>query len=131
MSQVDIVLFVRGRGSDKASFRPNRDETQWWNRRDALVRCIASFLFGPHSDKMRKSVILLFDEDWTRIRLELKDGARASFLPIEKNVIFLIKKATEAVPGTTVEDHGLEATLILPQTIVSNDLPSSLDSKRS
>ena len=43
-----VVLLCKGRGADKASYRPHSsDESQWWGRRDALVRCAASFLFGP------------------------------------------------------------------------------------
>ena len=137
MSQVQVVLFVKGKGSDASSFRPQRDESQWWNRRDALVRCVTAFLFGPGSKKVKKSLVLLFDEDWSRIQLELVDGSNGGhqssqeFVPMEKNVIGILKMAAEASPGTTVSSQGLQATLFRSENMKVSDLPSNLDSKRS
>eukprot|EP00977_Amphora_coffeiformis_P000988 scaffold212_cov173-Amphora_coffeaeformis.AAC.14 len=132
MSRVDVFLFVKGKGSDAASYRPRRDESQWWNRRDALVRCIAAYLGGPGTNCVKKSLGLIFEEDWARICLELLDGPNVlNFTPTEKNVISLLKRVAEAVPGTPVQDHGIQATMILSTNAAMNDLPSSLDSKRS
>jgi Basic tilted helix bundle domain len=39
-----VVLFCSGTGGDPVQFRPNRDETPWWGRRDSLTRCVAAFL---------------------------------------------------------------------------------------
>ena len=54
---VKVVLLCKGRGADASSYRPHRDESQWWCRRDALVRCVSSFLFGAvePSDNNRQS----------------------------------------------------------------------------
>jgi len=133
MSQVDVVLFVKGKGSDAASYRPRRDESQWWNRRDALVRCVAAYLLGPRGPScVKKSMVLIFDEDWARICLEPMDGqVHLKFIPTEKNVISLLKKVAEAVPGTPVQEQGIQATMILSKNAVIDDLHSKLDSKRS
>ena len=58
-SSLTVVLMCKGRGSD--SFRPNRDESQWWSRRDALVRCVASFLFSGTG--WNKTLICIFGDD--------------------------------------------------------------------
>lgn len=133
MSQVEVVLFVKGKGCDPSSFQPRRDESQWWNRRDALVRCVAAFLFGPHSKNVEKSLILLFDEDWSRIYLKLAEGyteIAKNFVPTEQNVIGALRKVAEDSPGTSVVYHGLQATLILSENMDTSDLPSTL-SRRS
>ena len=134
MSRVEVVLFVKGKGSDAASFRPRRDETQWWNRRDAIVRCVAAFLCGPCSQKCKQTLVLLFDEDWARMQVELAQGYDdPNFVPTEQHVIGLLQQAAEAPPGTLVQTQGLQATLILSSHMPpdSANLPSSLDSKRS
>ncbi len=70
---ITIVLLCSGNGSDAKSYRPNRDDSQWWGRRDALVRCVSAALFSQdyrsesgttksHIDGGIK-LILLFDGD--------------------------------------------------------------------
>ena len=133
MSRVEVVLFVKGKGGDEASYRPQRDESQWWNRRDAIVRCVASFLLGPHCQKVDKIITLLFDEDWVRIQLEVSKSVSAKdFLPTEQNVIALLKKAAGASPpGSPVQEQGIQAKLVFPKDMIMDKLPSSLDNKRS
>jgi len=92
------VLLCSGYGSDPNHFRPNRDDSQWWGRRDALVRCTCAALYtylGCRSDCNKKGVksrissnnnsssssssssnsnsdielVLLFDEDHARLRM--------------------------------------------------------------
>ena len=69
-----IVLLCSGKGADTQSYRPNLDESQWWGRRDALVRCVAASLFGPRggirndrsapdAPSIDTELVLLFDED--------------------------------------------------------------------
>ena len=56
-----VVLFCKGKGADKDSYRPRSDEKQWWGRRDALARCVSSFLFGAqskHGGKTKKELVL-------------------------------------------------------------------------
>ena len=60
-ANVTIVLICSGDGSNSKSYRPNRDESQWWGRRDALVRCVTSALFSNNHKSVQ--LILLFDGD--------------------------------------------------------------------
>ena len=69
-SVLKVVLFCSGNGADVASYRPRRDDSQWWNRRDALVRCVASFLFGPRGVRQQKrELVLLYDGDHCRVHM--------------------------------------------------------------
>jgi Basic tilted helix bundle domain len=136
---VTAVLLCMGRGGDPNAFRPNRDESQWWSRRDALVRCVASFLFGP-SSRGSKDMILLFDDDRARIYLSL-DGTASHAFPCEQMILALFKKAAQS-RGTTISKGGLSCRVVLPDpTLVNNnsnnskssgssELPTGLDSKR-
>lgn len=74
-SVLKVVLFCSGNGADVASYRPRRDDSQWWNRRDALVRCVASFLFGPAnvSKQQKRELVLLYDGDHCRVHMTLDD----------------------------------------------------------
>ncbi|KAL7563180.1 hypothetical protein ACA910_014456 [Epithemia clementina (nom. ined.)] len=82
-----VVLFVSGPGGDPNHYKPDRDETQWWSRRDALVRTVAAFLFGPspkkdddeknkndheHGQCRRRELVLLFDQDLTRLHMSYR-----------------------------------------------------------
>jgi len=70
-----VVLFVKGRGNANGTYRPTKDESQWWGRRDALVRCVAAFLCGPPAPRAgplartSRELVLLYDEDWCRIHM--------------------------------------------------------------
>jgi hypothetical protein len=135
-----VVLSCHGPGSDASTFRPRRDESQWWQRRDALVRCVAAFLGGPslegagggqvtyHSSSWRR-LVLLFDEDWARMEFEYDDntcseeknednsrmtvGPRQNFVPTEQSVITLFQKTAASSPGTTVTVGKLRGILRL------------------
>ena len=69
MVDLTICLLCSGKGDEAQSYRPNLDESQWWGRRDALVRCVSASLYGPRNTKQRPDRVepcLLFDEDgWT------------------------------------------------------------------
>ena len=43
MKLLKVEFFVEGKGADANGYRPNKDESQWWSRRDALVRCMIAF----------------------------------------------------------------------------------------
>eukprot|EP00978_Attheya_sp_CCMP212_P003498 scaffold7218_cov52-Attheya_sp.AAC.4 len=45
-----IVLLCGGSGSLAHTYRPANDESQWWGRRDALVRCVTTSLFSSHGN---------------------------------------------------------------------------------
>lgn len=117
------VLLCSGYGSDPNHFRPNRDDSQWWGRRDALVRCTCAALYtylGCRSDCNKNGVkgrisnhnssssnsdielVLLFDEDHARLRMRrcasVSSKASSSkhdkmWCPCEKNIISLWKRA--------------------------------------
>jgi hypothetical protein len=74
-----------GCGADVRLYQPNKDETQWWNRRDAMVRCVVTTLFSSSQQQCTQNnnkdielienhpfsgvitLILLFDEDATAL----------------------------------------------------------------
>jgi hypothetical protein len=139
-----VVLFAKGRGADAASYRPNRDESQWWNRRDALVRCVAAFLFGPPSptsscqnspdhakSSSERELVLLFDEDWSRMHMRCATQ-RSSGIPVlfpsEMNIVSVWKEAALKGNGCTVRSNGLLCTLISCNSI--EEIPSDMNSKR-
>jgi hypothetical protein len=136
-----VILFVSGTGSDASSFRPNMDETQWWNRRDALVRCVASFLCNTNTNaNNNKELILLFDQDWSRLQMTVLCNLPATatrvaskdnyggFVPTEETVIALWRRSCQN-PGVRVTQGNLTCTLIKNLSGSScNTLPS--DKKR-
>jgi hypothetical protein len=135
-----VVLLCKGRGGDKASYRPNSDESQWWGRRDALVRCITSLLFGPDDEEVRRNrngsdrnareVVLLFDEDLARLHLARTDCDRdgesryssrncshdlndvTATAPTEQTILHLLKRAAQQV-RQPVRANGLQCTMFL------------------
>jgi len=118
-----VVLFVSGKGADENQYKPDRDESQWWARRDALVRAVAAFLFGPSPQPGEtRELVLVFDEDFCCIHMTLDDaqssaGTSASnqnFFPSERTVISLWKEAASSLGrnGTvTVSRGGLKCTI--------------------
>ena len=96
-----VVLLCKGRGADKTSYRPRSDESQWWGRRDALVRCVASFLFGANNregdtTKTRKELVLLFDEDLSRLHMTIDTGVdNSGAFPKEETIVKLWKQAAQ------------------------------------
>ena len=90
MCIVRVVLLCKGRGGDASSYRPSRDDTQWTNRRDALVRCVAAFLYGPGSKQQQqqeREVILIHDEDYARMEMRMQPGV----VPTEQAILSLWK----------------------------------------
>jgi hypothetical protein len=92
-----VVLLANGIGSDPATYRPESDESQWWNRRDALVRCVTAFFFGylpddsgganddsrppsqdslqwPDGGSCQKELHIVFDEDWSTFCMTLSSS---------------------------------------------------------
>jgi hypothetical protein len=132
--RVDVVLLCPGPGG--TGWQPQRDSTQWWNRRDAVVRCVAAFLghavgVGATPDLSKNTtndalaaasswsptLILCFDDDGVRIDLcptHNTTTPQTTFVPTEYNVIRLLGRAA-AVPGSPVEQDGLTATRIVEE----------------
>lgn len=140
-----VVLLCKGKGADPNTFQPNRDESQWFCRRDALVRCIASFLYGPtKANAGSRELIMVFDDDHSRVHMTRSDFGREITrvsVPTEHMCLTVLKRAAQR-PNIVVESNeiGLKCILYLdPMCItkekesnknVSSDLPPGLDSKR-
>ncbi len=95
-----VVLFCKGPGADKDSYRPRSDEKQWWGRRDALARCVSSFLFGGkpfEGQKTKKELVLFFDEDRSRLHMTVVDDNSMTMnaFPKEETLIKLWKQAAQ------------------------------------
>jgi len=134
-------LLCKGRGADKDSYRPRSDESQWWGRRDALVRCVASFLFGANTKRgenippaatarTKKELVLLFDEDFARLHMTLdangdvhsgdednvnvnvNDIDYAHIFPKEQTIIQLWKRAAQNL-RKPVEYQGMKCIIHL------------------
>ncbi len=136
LCHVTVVLLCMGRGGDPNAYRPNRDESQWWSRRDALVRCVASFLFGP-SSAASKSMILIFDDDRAKMYLS-SSGSAGSAVPTEQTILSLFKHAAQSLNSTVWKD-GLSCRIVIDPTLTKDSkgksnccpgLPNGLDSKR-
>jgi len=131
MCRLKVVLFAKGRGADASSYLPNRDESQWWGRRDALVRCVAAFLFGPSAPGPdSRELVLLYDEDWSRMHMKYSPSSSSSSIPVPKEqlVVGLWKRAASQTNGESVEFNGLSCRLVRSHT--SGELPTGMDSKR-
>ncbi|CAJ1915657.1 unnamed protein product [Cylindrotheca closterium] len=127
-----VVLLCKGPGSNADALRPNRDDSQWWGRRDALVRCISSFLFSPRPQTGSRELVFLFDDDLAKMTIKVTKNC--NFVPTEKAIISLWKKAAQKL-NTTIEENGMECVVEIDPTYQSDTLsagnrPSGLDSKR-
>lgn len=122
MTFLRAVLFAKGTGADASSYQPNRDESQWWNRRDALVRCVAAFLFMPG----QRELVLLFEEDWSRMHMTYKSSVNEQLVPKEQTIVGLWKKAAQQ--GKLVQENGLSCQLY--KSKANSRVPSKFDSKR-
>lgn len=127
-SYLRVVLFTKDQASN---FRCNKDASQWFNRRDALIRCVASFLFGPDNNIncKQKELVILFDQDWSQLFMQKVGDANTVTYPSERNIISLWKSAWDR-PGQTVIEHGLSCRIVMGPTSSTRSLPSRMDNKR-
>lgn len=93
-----ICLLCSGKGAEAQSYRPNLDESQWWGRRDALVRCVAASLYGPRNVKQKRpdriELCLLFDEDGCVMRMQSPPlGLSRDGMPSEKKIVSMWRSA--------------------------------------
>lgn len=109
-----VVLLCKGRGADASSYRPNRDESQWWSRRDALVRCASSFLFGPQGTG-RKELIFLFDDDMARMDMTV-DPENCFAVPTEQSILSSWTKSAQKL-NETVQMDGMICRVIMEPTM--------------
>ena len=110
---IKVVLLANGVGANPLTYRPNADESQWWNRRDALVRCVIAYLFcykkrtlGDVDPCSLKELIIVFDEDWSTLSMRYVPQPRLQWVPSERAIIDVWKRATKN-PGIFVEQNGL------------------------
>ena len=102
-----FVLLCSGNGADSSSYKPNRDDSQWWQRRDALVRCTSAALFSRMFETQsvnasKVKLILLFDGDGAEMHMEVVDNKQEAInsdnkglmIPTEQNLIRLWKRAS-------------------------------------
>ena len=129
-----VVLLCKGRGADAASYRPNRDESQWWSRRDALVRCVTAFLFGPSTKDCKKELVLLFDDDLARIHMTVEEDS--DVIPSEQAIVSLWKQAAQQLNKPLIS-RGLTCHIVMDPLLqqdtassASSSLPTGMDSKR-
>ncbi len=122
--EVVVVLLCKGRGGDPNTYRPNRDETQYVARRDALVRCVASFLFGPSkyerlegknamgnmTSASSREMIMLFDEDMAELHMALDNAiAFPSSTPKRE-----LNRNSQGENYTTEFDRGKQRMQVIP-----------------
>lgn len=114
MVDLTICLLCSGKGGEAQSYRPNLDESQWWGRRDALVRCVAASLYGPRNDKRpdRIELCLLFDEDGCVMRMQSPPlGLQKDDVPTERRIVTMWRSAaSEAVRPHKSSGFGLTST---------------------
>ena len=129
-----VVLLCKGRGADASSYRPNRDESQWWSRRDALVRCVTAFLFGPSTKHCKKELVLLFDDDLARIHMTVEEDS--DVIPTEQAIVSLWKQAAQQLNKPLIS-RGLTCHIVMDPLLqqdnassASSSLPTGMDSKR-
>lgn len=135
MCLVRVVLLCKGRGADVSSYQPNRDESQWWSRRDALVRCVASFLFGPSTHPDSRELVLIHDEDYARMEMKLTNttvpAPSSSAVPTEQTILSIWKEAASNPNQAIRTCEGITCRLVVDETSNKDpSMPSNLDSKR-
>ena len=110
MVALTICLLCSGKGAEAQSYRPNLDESRWWGRRDALVRCVAASLYGPRNTKQRPDRIelcLLFDEDGCVMRMQSPPlGLRQDDVPTERRIVSMWRAAASEA-GRSQKPAGL------------------------
>jgi hypothetical protein len=137
-----VVLLASGIGADPTTYRPGSDESQWWNRRDALVRCVAAFFFAHHDSFDRshatlsddavqsahhKELHIVFDQDWSTFRMSFLPNNTSeprttassprhpsTLLPTEQTIVALWKRSA-TTPGDCVEQDGLQCQLLVSE----------------
>lgn len=113
-------------------YRPLRDETQWTSRRDALVRCVAAFLYGPSSinQQQEREIVLIHDEDYSRIEMRVQPH----IVPTERAILSLWREAA-ANPGRSIDtDNGVSCRMVLDASTAdkapASSIPTNMENKR-
>ncbi|KDO35657.1 hypothetical protein SPRG_18819 [Saprolegnia parasitica CBS 223.65] len=126
MVHVKVVLLCKGRGGDAASYQPHRDESQWWNRRDALVRCVSAFLHGPSSAYCTsRELVLVHDEDWARMHVTKGDAT-----PSEFNVVNAWRETAQHAKASSASSAVACKLVQSALSIAGADTVAAMESKR-
>ncbi|KAL7466057.1 hypothetical protein ACHAXS_006349 [Conticribra weissflogii] len=104
-----IVLLCSGNGSDSSHYRPSRDDARYRHRHDALVRCVASTLFGAAGSEVRTpcEVVFFYDGDFSCMHMRLARPSTSSLAsafpssmsgrdpPLEKDIVAEWRRASK------------------------------------
>jgi hypothetical protein len=138
---VKVILLANGVGGNPNTYRSNADESQWWNRRDALVRCVTAFLYCQTktttcNGSSSKELAILFDEDWTYLSMMMhpaipvetamtQQQQQQVTIPKESTIIQLWKVATQN-PGIRIrQKDGLSCLCVTETSAVSTTTSAS------
>lgn len=107
--QLTICLLCSGNGGDSSIYRPLKDDKRYRHRHDALVRCVASSLYGGANNNAKAGdtnnceLVFIYDGDLSCIRMSLCPSAAAgsSFSssspppPLEVDIVTSWRDATK------------------------------------
>lgn len=96
---VSYAMFCGGT-TDQKSFKPSKDDSQWWGRRDALCRSVAACLWGAGGRPYQHvhECCLLFDDRGV-FGMDGKRFAAGIGVPKEKSLIRAWRDAALGTPG--------------------------------
>ena len=90
MSSLQFLLFGEGT-ADPNAWRPAKDDSMWWMRRDALVRCLGASAFAGADVHY-----LLQDRSMLRVGNNIRESTP---IPTEAAVLYRIKNALKSDQG--------------------------------
>jgi len=110
MVKLSFALLAEG-SAKKSTWRPDEDETQWWARRDALVRCTALALWSFKEEKAEQLVeevsIIYPDDELTVMRVDARVTNDIK-VPCEKALIRCFKTAAGLQETGAKAEKGVE-----------------------
>jgi hypothetical protein len=150
-----VLCGCQGKGADPNSFRPQAHDKQWWGRRDALVRCVTAFLFGPstasasssasnnNNNSNGRELVLIFDEDRARIHMTITSrknnswnsmmkSAEEEVVPTEQTILRIWKRAAQPQNlGQQIQQDGIQCRVVVDPTLEVTAQLSNFKQKRS
>ena len=122
MVHLSFALLAEG-SAQKSTWRPDEDETQWWSRRDALVRCTALALWSfqevtPTGNISTVDEVSLIypDDELTVMRVdsnltsEIKVPCERALIRCFKNAAGVQEKGARRMAGFAVDWKGVQCT---------------------
>ena len=148
-ARISFILLCSGRGSDYQSYRPKMQESQWWMRRDALVRCTCASLYGS-LEQEDVELFLMYDEDLSLMKMKRMSKHRLTSSsnnssnnekkiqvpPSEEHIIRAWRKAAEVSesnvrskyssscirPSSKIQMHGIDLEMECIRDAWENEL---------